>query len=191
MVGQRYLTHESDDDRWEQYRKERSLKLWRDIGMKGVNETYNLSKSRSERVSTGGTSWCLVTFILSSHPRLWGVASHRATPTGHANRLRPLVMPTGYVHWPQPTATPTGHADRIRPRATPTGHADRLCPRATPTANAFWLCPRVTPTGDIIDPWLPDLVFHPDTSSLFTVLLSYSYFSLGFNAHYACKFTVF
>ncbi|XP_069119038.1 serine/threonine-protein kinase D1-like [Argopecten irradians] len=56
MVGQRYLTHESDDDRWEQYRKERSLKVWKDIGMKGVNETYNLSKSRSERVSTGGAS---------------------------------------------------------------------------------------------------------------------------------------
>ncbi|XP_021352183.1 serine/threonine-protein kinase D3-like isoform X4 [Mizuhopecten yessoensis] len=56
MVGQRYLTHESDDDRWEQYRKERSLKVWKDIGMKGVNETYNLSKARSERVSTGGAS---------------------------------------------------------------------------------------------------------------------------------------
>ncbi|KAK3600915.1 hypothetical protein CHS0354_013295 [Potamilus streckersoni] len=45
-VGQRYLTHESDDDRWEQYRKDKGLKLWTEIGQKGVNEKYNLSKSR-------------------------------------------------------------------------------------------------------------------------------------------------
>ncbi|KAL3874741.1 hypothetical protein ACJMK2_037712 [Sinanodonta woodiana] len=45
-VGQRYLTHESDDDRWEQYRKEKGLKSWTEIGQKGVNEKYNLSKSR-------------------------------------------------------------------------------------------------------------------------------------------------
>jgi protein kinase D len=48
QVGQRYITHESDDDRWEQFRKDKALKLWEDIGMKGVNETFNLSKSRGK-----------------------------------------------------------------------------------------------------------------------------------------------
>ena len=52
QVGHRYITHESDDDRWEQFRKDKALKLWQDIGMKGVNETFNLSKSRGERNST-------------------------------------------------------------------------------------------------------------------------------------------
>ncbi|CAC5421104.1 PKD [Mytilus coruscus] len=35
QVGHRYITHESDDDRWEQFRKDKALKLWQDIGMKG------------------------------------------------------------------------------------------------------------------------------------------------------------
>ncbi|XP_056021625.1 serine/threonine-protein kinase D1-like isoform X5 [Ostrea edulis] len=48
-VGQRYLSHESDDERWEQFRRERNLARWQDTGMKGVNETYKLGKSRSER----------------------------------------------------------------------------------------------------------------------------------------------
>ncbi|XP_062588156.1 serine/threonine-protein kinase D3-like isoform X2 [Saccostrea cucullata] len=48
-VGQRFLSHESDDERWEQFRKEKNLARWQDIGMKGVNETYKLGKSRSER----------------------------------------------------------------------------------------------------------------------------------------------
>ncbi|XP_067680184.1 serine/threonine-protein kinase D3-like isoform X2 [Haliotis asinina] len=47
-VGLRYLTHESDDERWEQYRKEKNLKLWNEVGQKGVNETYNLSKLRDK-----------------------------------------------------------------------------------------------------------------------------------------------
>ncbi|XP_071150789.1 serine/threonine-protein kinase D1-like isoform X5 [Mytilus edulis] len=55
QVGHRYITHESDDDRWEQFRKDKALKLWQDIGMKGVNETYNLSKSRGERNSTNAS----------------------------------------------------------------------------------------------------------------------------------------
>jgi protein kinase D len=48
-VGQRYLSHESDDERWEQFRREKNLARWQDTGMKGVNETYKLGKSRSER----------------------------------------------------------------------------------------------------------------------------------------------
>ncbi|XP_041352348.1 serine/threonine-protein kinase D3-like isoform X2 [Gigantopelta aegis] len=40
-VGMRYLTHESDDERWEQYRKDNNLQLWTEIGQKGLNETYN------------------------------------------------------------------------------------------------------------------------------------------------------
>ncbi|XP_046557884.1 serine/threonine-protein kinase D3-like isoform X6 [Haliotis rubra] len=47
-VGLRYLTHESDDERWEQYRREKNLKLWNEVGQKGVNETYNLSKLRDK-----------------------------------------------------------------------------------------------------------------------------------------------
>ncbi|XP_034323160.1 serine/threonine-protein kinase D3 isoform X3 [Magallana gigas] len=48
-VGQRYLSHESDDERWEQFRKEKNLGRWQDIGMKGVNETYKYGKWRSDR----------------------------------------------------------------------------------------------------------------------------------------------
>ncbi|XP_046557881.1 serine/threonine-protein kinase D3-like isoform X3 [Haliotis rubra] len=33
-VGLRYLTHESDDERWEQYRREKNLKLWNEVGQK-------------------------------------------------------------------------------------------------------------------------------------------------------------
>lgn len=46
LVGQRYLTHESDDERWDTFRRDKNLKLWQDVGQKGVNEKYNLSKSR-------------------------------------------------------------------------------------------------------------------------------------------------
>lgn len=48
-MGQRYLSHESDDERWEQFRKEKNLGRWQDIGMKGVNETYKYGKWRSDR----------------------------------------------------------------------------------------------------------------------------------------------
>ncbi|KAL5008807.1 hypothetical protein ScPMuIL_014388 [Solemya velum] len=51
-VGQRYLTHESDDERWETFRKDKSLKLWQDIGQKGVNEIFHLGKAR-DRSGTG------------------------------------------------------------------------------------------------------------------------------------------
>lgn len=46
IVGQRYLTHESDDERWETFRRDKNLKQWQELGQKGVNEKYNLSKSR-------------------------------------------------------------------------------------------------------------------------------------------------
>ena len=37
-VGQRYLTHDSDDARWDQYRKDHSLGDWRALGHKGVTK---------------------------------------------------------------------------------------------------------------------------------------------------------
>ncbi|XP_059139486.1 serine/threonine-protein kinase D1-like isoform X2 [Physella acuta] len=38
QVGIRYLTHESDDERWEKYRQERNLKTWDEIGQKDFSE---------------------------------------------------------------------------------------------------------------------------------------------------------
>ncbi|KAK3796156.1 hypothetical protein RRG08_018156 [Elysia crispata] len=38
VSGQRYLTHESDDERWEKYRQDRGLKHWAEIGQKGLLE---------------------------------------------------------------------------------------------------------------------------------------------------------
>ncbi|KAK2158102.1 hypothetical protein LSH36_177g03015 [Paralvinella palmiformis] len=37
-VGQRYLTHESDDARWEQYRKDNDLASWQILGHKGLSK---------------------------------------------------------------------------------------------------------------------------------------------------------
>ncbi|XP_052766795.1 serine/threonine-protein kinase D1-like isoform X2 [Mya arenaria] len=56
LVGQRYLTHESDDERWETFRREKNLKVWQDVGQKGVNEKYNLSKSRERNTPSSGTT---------------------------------------------------------------------------------------------------------------------------------------
>lgn len=56
LVGQRYLTHESDDERWETFRRERNLKVWQEVGQKGVNEKYNLSKSRDRNTPSSGTT---------------------------------------------------------------------------------------------------------------------------------------
>ncbi|XP_050406607.1 serine/threonine-protein kinase D3 isoform X1 [Patella vulgata] len=47
-VGIRFLTHESDDERWEMYRKEKNLKQWTEIGQKGVNEKYEFSRCREK-----------------------------------------------------------------------------------------------------------------------------------------------
>jgi len=55
FVGSRYLTHESDDDRWESFRREKTLKVWQEVGQKGVNEKYNLSKSRDRNTPSSGT----------------------------------------------------------------------------------------------------------------------------------------
>ncbi|CAL1529671.1 unnamed protein product [Lymnaea stagnalis] len=38
QVGIRYLTHESDDERWEKYRQERNLKTWDEVGQKDLSE---------------------------------------------------------------------------------------------------------------------------------------------------------
>ncbi|XP_055879880.1 serine/threonine-protein kinase D1-like isoform X5 [Biomphalaria glabrata] len=38
QVGIRYLTHESDDERWEKYRQEKNLKTWDEIGQKDFSE---------------------------------------------------------------------------------------------------------------------------------------------------------
>ncbi|KAL8614588.1 hypothetical protein ACOMHN_049401 [Nucella lapillus] len=48
-VGVRYLTHESDDERWEKYRRDHGLKVWQDLGQKGVNEKYSFSKFRERQ----------------------------------------------------------------------------------------------------------------------------------------------
>ncbi|KAK3092459.1 hypothetical protein FSP39_003050 [Pinctada imbricata] len=55
QVGQRYLSHESDDERWEVFRRDNCLGKWHEIGMKGVNETYKLGKSRKESTSTANS----------------------------------------------------------------------------------------------------------------------------------------
>ncbi|XP_076443092.1 serine/threonine-protein kinase D1-like isoform X2 [Babylonia areolata] len=34
-VGARFLTHESDDERWEKYRRDHALKVWQDLGQTG------------------------------------------------------------------------------------------------------------------------------------------------------------
>lgn len=51
QVGIRYLTHESDDERWELYRQERGLKTWDEIGQKGVNEKYSFNKFREKQAN--------------------------------------------------------------------------------------------------------------------------------------------
>ncbi|KAH9489446.1 Serine/threonine-protein kinase D3 [Bulinus truncatus] len=51
QVGIRYLTHESDDERWEKYRLEKNLKTWDEIGQKGVNEKYSFSKYREKQAN--------------------------------------------------------------------------------------------------------------------------------------------
>ena len=38
QVGQRYLTHESDDDRWEEFRHSKKLPDWQTLGHKGVSK---------------------------------------------------------------------------------------------------------------------------------------------------------
>ena len=50
-VGVRYLTHESDDERWEKHRRDHALKIWQDLGQKGVNEKYSFSKFRERQTA--------------------------------------------------------------------------------------------------------------------------------------------
>ncbi|KAL8618364.1 hypothetical protein ACOMHN_047436 [Nucella lapillus] len=45
-VGSRFLTHESDDERWEKYRRDHALKVWQDLGQKGVSEKYTFGRRR-------------------------------------------------------------------------------------------------------------------------------------------------
>jgi hypothetical protein len=56
MVGERYITHESDDERWEKYRRDHNLKVWQDVGQKGVSETYSYVKYRERPNPHGGKS---------------------------------------------------------------------------------------------------------------------------------------
>ena len=49
LVGQRYLTHESDDSRWEQHRTEHSYSSWRDIGHQGATKNDWSSFNRAAR----------------------------------------------------------------------------------------------------------------------------------------------
>ncbi|ELU04274.1 hypothetical protein CAPTEDRAFT_105698 [Capitella teleta] len=52
-VNQRYWTHESDDARWEQYRKDKHLPDWETLGQKGVSkdDMFNFTKLRSHQSS--------------------------------------------------------------------------------------------------------------------------------------------
>nr|KAG5712269.1 hypothetical protein BaRGS_023848 [Batillaria attramentaria] len=50
-VGVRYLTHESDDERWEKYRRDHNQKPWQEVGQKGVNEKYSFSKFRERQAA--------------------------------------------------------------------------------------------------------------------------------------------
>ncbi|XP_025106047.1 serine/threonine-protein kinase D1-like isoform X2 [Pomacea canaliculata] len=52
QVGIRYLTHESDDERWEKHRRDHNLKTWQELGQKGVNEKYSFSKFREKQAAT-------------------------------------------------------------------------------------------------------------------------------------------
>ena len=61
LVGQRYLTHESDDSRWEQHRTEHSCRPWRDVGHQGATKNDWSSFNRAARgvsrdVSSSATS---------------------------------------------------------------------------------------------------------------------------------------
>ncbi|ESO09567.1 hypothetical protein HELRODRAFT_168571 [Helobdella robusta] len=49
QVGQRYLTHESDDERWETYRKENRLPAWDLYGHTGVSKDDVFAFSRNVR----------------------------------------------------------------------------------------------------------------------------------------------
>ena len=55
-MGKRYLTHESDDERWEKYRVERKLQTWDEIGQKGVNEKYSFVKFREKQAHSTAKS---------------------------------------------------------------------------------------------------------------------------------------
>ncbi len=48
VVGQRYLTHDSDDPRWEHFRKENKLPIWQDLGHKNVSKDdfFNFARAR-------------------------------------------------------------------------------------------------------------------------------------------------
>ncbi|KAK2181716.1 hypothetical protein NP493_385g03037 [Ridgeia piscesae] len=52
-VGQRYLTHSSDDARWEVYRNENSLDTWEVLGQKGVSEEDIFRIQKTVRDKTG------------------------------------------------------------------------------------------------------------------------------------------
>lgn len=65
-VGSRYLTHESDDPRWEGYRKENNLQLWQQAGYKGVDPAFHRIPSSSS--NSNSTKAC--TPASNSAPRI-------------------------------------------------------------------------------------------------------------------------
>ena len=55
-MGERYLTHESDDDRWESYRAEKKLGDWRDIGHKGANKDELITFQKIRPATSGAAT---------------------------------------------------------------------------------------------------------------------------------------
>ncbi|GAB1609612.1 serine/threonine-protein kinase D3-like [Argonauta hians] len=53
QVGSRFLTHESDDERWELYRQENELSNWVDIGQTGTHDNFSLSKNKEQKAANG------------------------------------------------------------------------------------------------------------------------------------------
>ena len=51
QVGRRFLTHESEDERWETMRTEKGLSHWTEAGKKPPNkdETIDFSRYRNEQ----------------------------------------------------------------------------------------------------------------------------------------------
>ena len=58
-VGQRYLTHESDDARWEGYRRDRGHGDWMELGHKGLTKDEMVTgwaKTRTANAAAGAAS---------------------------------------------------------------------------------------------------------------------------------------
>ena len=47
-VGERYLTHESDDARWEEYRRKNKVETWEHVGHKGIGKDDMVAFSKAK-----------------------------------------------------------------------------------------------------------------------------------------------